>query len=485
MKDYIEPEEVKGYFNLQFSSLVDDLNRQYVAPLSGDSQRRWENVLEVYARSDTVGHLGERFFQKYSITQGLDFTPSFVNFTLHLARYEQQATKEPGIVKIVYPNDLYENICGKCTNDGLFADILVDYFADSRHQQSDPDIVRVFEYVALDTAMIRLGIINDQPERSQPYDQNNRVKVDAYYQLARGNIGKIADYLQNRLTWADIFQYQQIGGWKIFKYFLEQEDTYKMTYPDRYTLFLDYILTRLGQEGQIPVGKQRMWLVGAGDAPELPPLERIIGRTGIDQIYTTDIYAPPIPFPMVKAIHDGKEQCDPGSMIMDPRFLLKQLGFVEYLEGVDICDAARIPGEIEDITISTILGVLVHIDGPNDKSKMLYKQAIQNWIARGREKALFISLWLSKAYLPISAMVLQKIQPELVDILLIRSHKTIGVIFNTRKQDGSFVWSDEDIRSLGIAIVYPDEKDFAELKPGSSYIGQFIQDPYRRAVSYI
>jgi len=414
----------------------------------------------------------------------VEFPTSLVNFTVHLAQYEQLKTGEPGKDEIIYPNDLMEAISETAARDESYCHAMAGYFNSKEHVNSDPDIVRVSEFLALNTAMTRLHLI---PETNgQPYDVSRPETVDNYYQTAKEHIGEIAEFLKTGVTWKEIFEEQKIKNWSDFKFFLNREDSYKMSYPDRYTNLIKHVFTYLEEAGEIPKGKLKMWLVGGGDCPELLPIIELLGgRENFDQILATDLYAPTAPFPMVKAIKDGYDQGPIDKMIMDPIDYLKQEGFHSYTEGVNICKNETIPAEANDIDIGTMFGVLLNIDGLEKPDKDNLKIATQNWLAKGKEGAIFMSVWLARIYLPINVMVLKKVATDKVDVQAIRNHPTVGLFFNMTNPDGSNVWSDKEIQALGISVVFPSVSEVASIQPGESWMRRHMIDRVRGAESIL
>lgn len=466
-REILSQKERSQLFNGKFSDLTKSLRFKCCSHPSDQERIRWSNVLDTFSTSKGVKKLAKKCFEK-SMKDGqepIDFPQSLINFTIHMAQYEQQATGEPGKDEIKYPNDLSETISYFAAHDQSFGSVMADYFTSEEHLQSDPDITRVCEFLALRTAMIKLNL----SDKEKSMDIND-------YKVAKEHIGEIADYLQYGISWNEIFQFQKQNHWRDFKFFLFKEDSYKMTYPGRYTDLIIHVFDKLNKQKLLPEGKLRMSMIGLGDGPEMLPIIQLLGGVNnFEDIFASDLYSPTLPFPMVKAIDDGKFQTAPENMIMDPIGFLKANNFHPYSSGVNICDKSTIPPEMKDIDVSTMFGVLYNIDGNHNQDKDNLKMAMKNWISTGKEGGIFMAVWLARAYIPINVMVLRKIKPEEVNVDEIRNNPALKPFFDMKYPEGdSPVWTDDEIRQLGIKIIFPDTEEVQSLQPNQSWMRRFM-----------
>lgn len=481
-------EAVRGdvLYSQRIFGLYRRLVQEQVKPfISQDGGLRGRNVLRAYTKSKCISILARDFISRHIDKKGKDFTPSFINFTTFIARYEQQATGEPGIVRIVYPNDLMKQIILSIENNEELTRQFNDYFISSDHINSDPDIVRVFEYAALDTAMVKLGLVEDSPNRGEPFGGGDQISAIDYFKTVKNNVAPIAEFLQNT-SWEEIFEFHKKKGWKMVRFFLNREDTKKSTFPDRYTRFLNDLFSNLRKKGLLPkYDKLRLWLVGAGDGPDLQPLADLLGLENLEQVFVSDIISPKFPFFMLKGLNDGDTVSQPERMIMDPEGFLRENGFHPYIDQLDITKNETIPNEIQDIDISTMFAVLVHIDGPKDVNRNAYKQAITNWLSRGRHGALFISLMISKNRMPVPGMVLRKIDGK-TNIDSLRKNPFLSAIFNQKMDDGSFLWSDQELEELKIEPIFPGEEELPILstpEADETWRKNYLQNDDRKAMT--
>lgn len=467
-KEKISSRDRSQLFNEKFNFLINSLRTKCCSHPSDQERIRWSNVLNTLSASKGVKKLAKKCFEK-SIKDGresTDFPQSLVNFSVHMAQYEQQATGEPGKDEIKFPNDLSETISYFAAHDQSFGTVMADYFTSEEHLQSDPDITRVCEFLALRTAMIKLNL-SDKEKLMDIRD----------YKVAKEHIGEIADYLQFRITWNEIFQFQKQNYWKDFKFFLYKEDSYKMSYPGRYTDLIIHVFDKLDKKKLLPEGKKlRMSMIGLGDGPEMLPIIQLLGGVdSFEDIFASDLYSPTLPFPMVKAIDDGDFQTAPENMIMDPIGFLNENNFHPYSTGVNICDQSTIPVEMKDIDVSTMFGVLYNIDGNQNQDKDNLKTAMKNWISTGKDGGIFMAVWLARAYIPINVMVLRKVKPEEVNVDKIRNDPALESFFNMRYPEGGApIWTDEEIKQLGIEVIFPDAEEVQSLQPNQSWMRRFL-----------